>query len=280
MSKVTTCAVAPVTVFAGAASMLLLSACTIVPTTGRVPVGTGGVSYSLTGQSQASPTVVFQSGLGDDKSVWSPVLPSLQRDNRVFAYDRPGYGGSAAVGGKRDACSIAAEERQVLHAAGVRPPYVLVGHSIGGLYQYVFAKMYPDEVAGIVLLDPMHPQLWESMQRTSPKTAAVLKTVSAMSGPTEKREFDDQVACIERIDTRQPLHVPARVLTSTKTSPLVTSDLKDVVDRLSADWERMTGAGRVEPVAGASHYIQTDAPRAVIAAIESVVAQARGTPLR
>ena len=74
--------------------------------------------------------------------------------------------------------------------------------------------------------------------------------------------------------------MPARVLTSTKTSPLVTSDLKDVVDRLSADWGRMTGAGRVEPVAGASHYIQTDAPRAVTAAIESVVAQARGKPLR
>jgi len=260
-----------------AASALLLGGCSSVPTTGQASLPTGPISYALSGEHRGLPTVVFQSGLGDDKRVWSQVLPAVRNGNQVFAYDRPGYGSSPAVAGKRDACTIAAEERNVLRAAGVRPPYLLVGHSIGGLYQYVFAKLYPDEVAGIVLLDPTHPQHWASMQRDVPNTAAALKTLgNVLFNSTEQREFDDQASCLDTIDMTRALRMPGRILVSTAFNPLMSASFKDMASKLFVDWARMTGANGVEAVPDSGHYIQNDRPQAVIKAISSVAEQLRG----
>src|SRR5574343_1205197 len=116
----------------------------------------------------AAPTVVLQAGLGDGQSAWRPVLPALQQLGPVFAYDRPGYGSAASVDGARDPCTIARELHALLQQQQVAPPYLLVGHSIGGLYQYVYARLYPQEVAGMVLLDPTHTEHWASMQQQVP----------------------------------------------------------------------------------------------------------------
>jgi glucans biosynthesis protein C len=107
---------------------------------------------------QGTPAVVFQSGLGDGPDVWRTVLPRVQAVTTAVALQRPGYGGSALPPGSRDACTIAAEQRAALQTAGIAPPYVLVGHSLGGLYQYVYARLYPHDVAALVLVDPTHPE--------------------------------------------------------------------------------------------------------------------------
>ncbi|GAB2859110.1 alpha/beta hydrolase [Pseudoduganella ginsengisoli] len=255
------------------AAAVLLSGCAAVSTTGTAALPDGNVSYALVGPaSPGNPTVVFQSGLGDGKVVWSQVLPAVQQHAQVFAYDRPGYGASRMIPGPRDACTIAAEERRVLQVAGVKPPYLLVGHSLGGLYQYVFAKMYPADVAGIVLLDPTHPRHWETLQRDMPTTASAIKTMgSVMFQAAMRREFDDQTGCLNTINMAAPLHVPARVLISTETSMLMSASFKESVDGLSADWARMTGAARAEPIAKSGHYIQREQPQAVIDAITAVL---------
>jgi pimeloyl-ACP methyl ester carboxylesterase len=78
-----------------------------------------------------TPAVVFQSGLGDGPEVWRAVRPGIESLTTVVALQRPGYGASALPPGPRDACTIAAEQRATLQAAGIAPPYVLVGHSLG-----------------------------------------------------------------------------------------------------------------------------------------------------
>lgn len=255
-----------------AAAATLLPGCAAIPASGVVTESDLPIAYVVSGK--GAPTVVFQSGLGDGKATWGPVMRKLDDSRHVFAYDRPGYGGSAATGVPRDPCAIAREAHDTLRDAHVPGPYVLVGHSLGGLYQYAFARMYPDDVAGLVLLDPTHPDHWAAVQRDAPAAAATLKALRAtVFTPTERHEFDQQSACLDQLDARPLLHAPTRILASTDRPALEKGDFEQVLKRLREDWLRLTGASQIEAVARSGHYIQTDRPEAVVAAINAVVAQ-------
>jgi pimeloyl-ACP methyl ester carboxylesterase len=104
-----------------------------------------------------TPTVILESGLGGGSLDWSLVQPEVAKFGRVCSYDRAGIVWSSAGGGRRDAVQITDELHELLGAARIPPPYVLVGHSIGGVYVQLFAARYPDEVAGVVLVDSSHP---------------------------------------------------------------------------------------------------------------------------
>ena len=101
-------------------------------------------------------TVVFEAGLGNGMESWSFVAPEVAAFARIFAYDRPGYRGSDPTETPRDAATIVAELRQLLLATGHEPPYILVGHSLGGTVMDLYARTHSDEVAGLVLVDSRH----------------------------------------------------------------------------------------------------------------------------
>ncbi|GFO57715.1 hypothetical protein GMST_00400 [Geomonas silvestris] len=103
------------------------------------------------------PTVVLETGLGGMSSAWAWIQPETAQYTRVVSYDRAGLGWSAPVAGAKSARSAARRLRGLLSACGAAPPFVLVGHSMGGLLIRVFAHLYPQEVAGLVLVDAVHP---------------------------------------------------------------------------------------------------------------------------
>lgn len=113
------------------------------------------VEYVLKGQ--GTPAVVFENGLGGSMEWWETVLPAVAQKTTAFAYNRPGVGKSDPATTPRDGTTIVEELRATLLAQGIKPPYLLVGHSIGGLYTQLFARLHPDEVAGLVLVDSTHP---------------------------------------------------------------------------------------------------------------------------
>ena len=114
---------------------------------------------SLTIRHPASPvTLVFEGGSRGTIDKWGRVLEGASRDATVFAYNRPGYGNSEVPLTPRDGRTVVEELRRVLRHKGLNPPYVLVGHSLGGLYMQLFARAYPDEVKGLVLVDAMYPR--------------------------------------------------------------------------------------------------------------------------
>jgi pimeloyl-ACP methyl ester carboxylesterase len=114
---------------------------------------------SLTIRNPASPlVVVFEAGLRGTIEKWGKVLEGAGRDATVFAYNRPGYGNSDAAMTPRDGRTVVEELRRVLRHKGLNPPYVLVGHSLGGLYMQLFARSYPEEVKGLVLVDSVYPR--------------------------------------------------------------------------------------------------------------------------
>jgi pimeloyl-ACP methyl ester carboxylesterase len=265
--------------FACLALLVQLTGCAVSPATSdnsiRARLNSSDTAYVKHGH--RPPAVVLQAGFGDGKKVWTAVAEDLAQDQTIFAYDRPGYGGNPASDTPRDPCTIAAELRAQLRAAGLPPPYVLVGHSLGGLYQYVFARLYPSEVAGLVLLDPTHPSHWESMQREVPTAASAIKVMStvAFSG-TERLEFDAQATCLDSLDTSRPLGVPTRLLVSGRFKPMEKGDFQAMVKRLRQDWLRLSAAPSVETIHDSGHYIQKDSPEDVAAAVRSLVAGLSG----
>ena len=101
--------------------------------------------------------VVLESGLGGMSSAWGWIQPETATFSRVVSYDRAGLGWSGPDSAPKTATLVVKRLRNLLHHARIQPPYILVGHSMGGLFIRVFADCYPDEVAGMVLLDAVHP---------------------------------------------------------------------------------------------------------------------------
>jgi pimeloyl-ACP methyl ester carboxylesterase len=114
-----------------------------------------GMHLSCTGT--GSPTVVLQPGAGDMASTMAWIAPAVAQDTRVCVYDRPGRGWSEESDAPQDGTRVAADLHTLLHAAHVPGPYVLAGHSFGGLYVMAYAAHYPADVAGVILVDSTAP---------------------------------------------------------------------------------------------------------------------------
>jgi pimeloyl-ACP methyl ester carboxylesterase len=104
-----------------------------------------------------SPTVILESGLGDNWLSWYKVQPAVAKFTSVCSYDRAGVGWSDAQPEPPHSRNIALHLHSLLNSAGVKPPYVLAGHSLGGIHIRVYQNMYPNDVVGMVLVDSSHP---------------------------------------------------------------------------------------------------------------------------
>ncbi|TWT51930.1 Fluoroacetate dehalogenase [Thalassoglobus neptunius] len=120
----------------------------------RIDIGSHRLEVRVSGDAQAYPAVVIESGLGATVEEWSRVQELLSQKTQVICYNRAGIGGSQPGAEPRDASTISRELRELLLRLQVDPPFVIVGHSIGGIYVRQFAAEHPDEVCGIILLDP------------------------------------------------------------------------------------------------------------------------------
>lgn len=109
--------------------------------------------YALTGS--GGPILVLESGLGDALGVWNAFIKEVNGVTKTFAYNRAGYGKSTSTQKERDGFAIVEELDSLLCALGFEPPYVLVGHSLGGAFMEIFAQKHPEKVRGLVLIDPM-----------------------------------------------------------------------------------------------------------------------------
>ncbi len=148
-------------------------------------IDVGGYRLHINCVGTGSPTVVIEAGLGDWSASWSSwVQPEAARTTRVCTYDRAGMGWSQTGPLPRTAKHFAQELHTLLHNAHVPGPYVLVGHSLGGLPVRVFAHDYAAEVAGVVLIESMHPrQAKPSTPTTPPQTTAPASELSIFTLP-------------------------------------------------------------------------------------------------
>ena len=126
--------------------------------------------------------MIFESGLGAGAQAWSRVQPRIAETTRACAFDRPGYGASDEGPLPRDAAANLRDLRAGLQAAGIAGPYILVGHSMGGYTMRLFAGLHPDEVAGMVLVDPAIDGNEAPLRAVSPAFALAMDAFQATAG--------------------------------------------------------------------------------------------------
>lgn len=215
---------------------------------------------------QGQPTVVLQYGLGDDKRTWKQIFEPLGQTHQVVALERPGHRGLAPTTRPRDPCTIARESHEQLRAAGIPPPYLLIGHSLGGRYQYAFARLYPQDVAGLLLLDPTPPGHWARLQSETPHLALLLKGLRAVAfSPTDQAEFDAQDECMDSLIQGPPLTLPARVLVPGRFRPEEKGDFETMQKHARQQWKTLLSLERLEVIWDSGHFIHQDSPDEVLA---------------
>ncbi len=138
------------------AAVALMSACVMAPGVAASQDGVTIGSYHVDAASAGSGpyTVIFESGFASDLSVWRKVAPEIAKSAKVFVYSRAGIGKSDARPEARTPQRSSAEFEQLIEAAHLSPPFILVGHSYGGYLIRLFAQRHPEQVAGMVFVDP------------------------------------------------------------------------------------------------------------------------------
>ena len=132
------------------------------PAPGRM-VDVGGHRLHLYERGSGSPTVILESGISASSLNWRAVQSEVAKFTRVCSYDRAGLGWSDLCEQPCTPQSLANQLYELLERGGVSPPYILVGHSFGGLIVQSFAAQYPDKVVGLVLVDPLDPAEWSPL---------------------------------------------------------------------------------------------------------------------
>lgn len=225
--------------------------------------------YSIDGQTlhvqmlgTGGPGVVFESGLGADMRAWDKVAGPISDFARVIRYDRAGLGDSQPMS-RPDPVTAEAVARRLhalLDAIGVPGPWILVGHSLGGLYLQMFARLYPQDVAGLVLLDSSiaeEPPEFDPLWDMEPGTAEYFEGEGMPESSREVREagpFPDV-----------PLTVIAATDHGTDLHPL-----EPVLLRFQRDLSRISPQGRLIVAEGSGHLIQDDRPDLVIEAVRRI----------
>jgi pimeloyl-ACP methyl ester carboxylesterase len=212
-------------------------------------------------------TVVLEAGLGDTLDIWNIVQPQIAAScTRTIAYTRAGYPGSDPAGGPRDAATIVSELRAELKRRGIQPPYVLVGHSLGGLYMQYFARQYPDEIEGLLLVDSTHWNQHLQLGPDAPDAFGRRSTVLFMPW-IMRRELLDSNSAGEQVHVSPNASVvPTIVLSRTRALHGETPASQVLARNLQDDIAAAFPAARHVRVDYSGHYIQRDRPEVVVAA--------------
>ncbi|WP_085316718.1 alpha/beta fold hydrolase [Derxia lacustris] len=254
------------------ALVLALGACASLPGSRTGPLAGREVEYFAS--HHAAPTLVFESGLDGRMEWWREVLPALCGEFSCLAYNRPGLGRSAPAGTPRDAATIVEELRATLAAARLGPPYVLVGHSLGGLYAQYFARRHPDEVAALVLVDSTHPRQTDgdgALERQPLWVRAALGGLVSATGKAELAEMPRNRD--ELLALPAPAGLPVTVLSAGKDE-----DSGTPAGRYAAALRRDIAAlypGSTQLWVDSGHGIPLEKPQAVIDAVRAAATARR-----
>ncbi|HZI87431.1 MAG TPA: alpha/beta fold hydrolase [Pyrinomonadaceae bacterium] len=246
----------------------------------KIDLGGRGLNLLIGGQRSAgTPVVILEGGFGAGIASWSSVQRDIARFAQVISYDRPGVGQSDPGPKPRDAKTIAADLHAALVKADIKPPYVLVGHSLGGPYVRVFAGMYPTEVSGLVLIDPSQEAFNAYLRLNPPPTLKEEEAKIAKAPQGVRDEYDAVQATYEQAQSAKvPSGVPVILLTATQDSGMP-AEMKRVWAEKQKEWIAKVPGGKLVVAEKSGHFIQAQEPDLVIAAIKEVMEkQKRSVP--
>ncbi|GFE82735.1 hypothetical protein GCM10011487_47350 [Steroidobacter agaridevorans] len=267
------------------------------PVPGFASVDIGGRSLRYRCQGIGAPTVIVEPGGGVSVETvttwnlprgWPVIIRDVAKTTRVCAYDRAGLGRSDKATLPRTSLDVAKDLHVLLEKADIQPPYVIAGQSYGGMNARMFTHLYPDTVAGVVLVDSSHPDMYPEVAKVLPAPSPDDKNYALLKG---WRDGPDLSGSREWVDLKKNAELvratgslgdrPLIVLSASPTwnDPYAPDDveplIKAVSQRLSADLATLSTNSKHIVASKAGHNIQADEPQLVTDAILDVVAQVR-----
>ncbi|MDY7107574.1 MAG: alpha/beta hydrolase [Planctomycetota bacterium] len=283
-----------------AASLLLVSCSGGIEEVSDRMVDVGTHRLHLCRQGEGSPAVIIDVGIGDQSEHWAPLRERIAERTLVCTYDRAGYGSSEPGPLPRDSGQVAAELKTLLQRAGIPGPYVLVGHSLGGLNMQVFVGAFPEDVAGLVLLDPpplswiggeRYPELRRMAEQMTRQWRDTADASAQSSDPQERAQaaffrmlvseheqmFGISAEQAGRIATFGD--IPLLVIASGQPNPMF-GEVAEEYQRYWVEQSRLLAGkstnGRFVFAEESSHNLYADEPELVLENILSVVSEVRG----
>jgi pimeloyl-ACP methyl ester carboxylesterase len=241
--------------------------------TDRVDVG--GRELNLICKGTGSPTVVFENGLGDHVGTWFQAIANGFPSVRTCAYDRVNIGASDRDPARHTGDDSVRDLHTLLQVAAVPAPYLLVGHSFGGLLAAMYAGTHPAQVTGLVLIDPTPPNYAELFDLIPEGQRAA--AMAAENKNAENVDVFDTLAQAKALLPRIP-DVPVLVLAATRigevSSPPSAEDFWSAKRKLLEDFTAAVPRGELRYV-DAGHYIHRDEPELVVSEIRRVLENVR-----
>jgi pimeloyl-ACP methyl ester carboxylesterase len=252
-------------------------------------VDVGGYRLAIHCIGEGSPTVVLETGLGAPSEDWAPVQREIAGLTRVCRFDRAGRGKSdPAPTTPRTCADMIADLRALLHNAGIPPPYVLVGNSLGGMNARLYAYQYPGEVAGLVLVDGSHQDqftcIGEALPEPGPDSPDSHKGFyrfwagGGWSDPANNPDNADFLTSLEQLQAIHSLgDLPMMVLASeaflreAPTRLEAGPRLHEIWQDLQRDLANLSSNSVYSVVESSGHFIQRDRPEVVVDAIRRVL---------
>jgi pimeloyl-ACP methyl ester carboxylesterase len=240
----------------------------------------GGQKQYTRDLGEGEPVVVFITGLGDDLSLYDTIQKAIAKYTKTISYDRGGIGSSEPLNNPRSVNYLALELNEILENKNTTAPIILVGHSMGGHIARYFAKMYPQKVAGLVLIDPSHElytkKLREARDEHDNKIIDSLIKVYAsdprMSVEYQYIDVNDSIMSDIKLRSDIPitLFTSSRFMGEEKEWPLKAAD-KEIWVELHKRWAEDYSQIKHIITERSGHYIYLEEPDLVINEINSMI---------
>ena len=244
--------------------------------TGKTLVDIGGRKLAHFRSGMGIPTVILEAGLGDSLEVWEKIQDAVSEFTSVCSYDRAGQGQSDPAPTPRTCQDMVADLHNLLTNAKLPPPYVLVGHSFGGMIMRLFAHQYPREVTGMVLVDAVHEDRDIGFEAVMSEDL-IQRNRTYLQHPERNSENVDKLASADQLRATWRIYdFPIYILTRGKADeddPIWPSAALQKVERdLQGEFLKLSSKSNQVIDEKSGHYIQVDNPELVIDAIRQVTA--------
>lgn len=251
-----------------------------LPTARKLQTRCGALEYVLSGQ--GNPPVVLFNGAGMTLGGWRALYPDIERIAATLAWNRFGVEGSDAPQALQSGALVVASIRELLSYAGIEPPYVLVGHSIGGLYANLHARLHPREVAGVLMIESTHPRDDEVLHMDEGRLARSLGKVLALPPWLFRDNLHSEIEAVGHLAREVEAAgafpaVPLGVITGGVPPPRWLMPPDALQARLAHQQElvRLSPHGEHVIARGSGHFPQLSEPQVVLDAIGRIVRRAR-----
>ena len=252
-------------------SMTLLGCLSLKSTTSH----TDSHTYQYVLKGSGAYTIILESGLGDDLSTWNPIFNNLSSVTRTFAYNRSGYGRAEMNSNSKDALTVANDLYTLLKNENIHGPYILIGHSLGGQYMLGFAKLFPDEVVRIILLDARPPNFTALCKEQNAGNCEIPKVMYSLMPKRNKQEYDDSQTfnAHQLQDLAAIKSIPLTVITREKEKGLKATAFNDLWNDSQKEMVKFSENGSYYELTHSGHYVHKDQPKKVLEIIEQLIAQ-------